>query len=111
MPLSLDRSVTMDAWSADQLKKMQVGGNGKLNAFFKNYGIPKETEIKQKYSGQVAEVRAKNPLQLCGKSPCKETSVFMLTDDPHRMQCSCDCARFQDPHCRHVDAPLRSNAR
>ena len=50
------RSVTMDAWSADQLKKMQVGGNGKLNAFFKNYGIAKETEIKQKYSGQVAEV-------------------------------------------------------
>ena len=48
----------MDAWSADQLKKMQVGGNGKLNAFFKNYGIAKETEIKEKYGGQVAEVRA-----------------------------------------------------
>ena len=46
----------MDAWSADQLKKMQCGGNGKLNAFFKNYGIPKETEIKEKYGGQVAEV-------------------------------------------------------
>ena len=70
----------MDAWSADQLKKMQVGGNGKLNAFFKNYGILKETEVKQKYSGQVAEVREENPLQLCvGRPGC------VLSDDRHRM--------------------------
>ena len=46
----------MDAWSADQLKKMQAGGNGKMNTFFKTYGIVKEIDIKEKYAGQVAEV-------------------------------------------------------
>lgn len=46
----------MDAWSQDQLKKMQMGGNEKLNAFLKQYGIPKDTDIKEKYSSQAAEV-------------------------------------------------------
>lgn len=50
----------MDAWSGDQLKKMQAGGNGKMNTFFKNYGIAKEIDIKEKYAGQVAEVRLKS---------------------------------------------------
>ncbi len=46
----------MDAWSQDQLKKMQMGGNDKLNAFLKQYGIAKDTDIKEKYSSQPAEV-------------------------------------------------------
>lgn len=46
----------MDAWSADQLKKMQVGGNGALNDFFKQYGVDKHTDIKDKYNNRVAEV-------------------------------------------------------
>jgi hypothetical protein len=32
----------MDSWSAIQLKKMQAGGNGDLNAFLKKYGIEKK---------------------------------------------------------------------
>jgi ADP-ribosylation factor GTPase-activating protein 1 len=47
----------MDAWSAEQLKKMQAGGNGALNDFFKQYGIDKYTNIKDKYNNRVAEVR------------------------------------------------------
>ena len=47
----------MDAWNPDQLKKMQAGGNGKLNTFFQQYGISKETDIKIKYNNKVAEVR------------------------------------------------------
>jgi hypothetical protein len=46
----------MDAWSADQLKKMQAGGNGVLNDFFKQYGVDKYTEIREKYNNRVAEV-------------------------------------------------------
>jgi ADP-ribosylation factor GTPase-activating protein 1 len=46
----------MDAWSADQLKKMQAGGNGKLNEFFKQYGVDKYTDIRDKYHSKVAEV-------------------------------------------------------
>lgn len=46
----------MDAWSADQLKKMQAGGNGALNEFFKQYGVDKYTDIRDKYNNRVAEV-------------------------------------------------------
>ena len=46
----------MDAWSNDQLKKMQCGGNGQLNEFFKQYGVDKYTDIKDKYNSPVAEV-------------------------------------------------------
>jgi hypothetical protein len=60
------RSVTMDAWSADQLKKMQAGGNGALNDFFKQYGVDKYTDIRDKYNNRVAEVRLTLPsARLC----------------------------------------------
>ena len=50
------RSVGMDAWSPDQLKKMQLGGNDKLNEFLDKYGVPKHTDIKEKYNSKAAEV-------------------------------------------------------
>jgi ADP-ribosylation factor GTPase-activating protein 1 len=50
------RSVTMDSWNPDQLKKMQAGGNGKLNTFLKNYGIDKYMDISDKYNSKAAEV-------------------------------------------------------
>ncbi len=53
--ISFVRSVTMDAWSADQLRRMQAGGNAKLNEFFGRYGIPKATDIRVKYNNRVAE--------------------------------------------------------
>jgi hypothetical protein len=46
----------MDAWSAEQLKKMQAGGNDRLNNFFKQYGVDKYTDIRDKYNNRVAEV-------------------------------------------------------
>ena len=52
------RSVTMDAWSPDQLRKMQLGGNDTLNNFLSKYSVDKFTEIKDKYNSQAAEVRA-----------------------------------------------------
>jgi hypothetical protein len=55
--LRFRRSVTMDSWSQDQLKKMQLGGNAKLNAFLKQYGVEKNMDIKDKYNGRAAEVR------------------------------------------------------
>eukprot|EP00245_Coleochaete_scutata_P005971 TRINITY_DN20021_c0_g1_i1.p1 TRINITY_DN20021_c0_g1~~TRINITY_DN20021_c0_g1_i1.p1 ORF type:complete len:471 (-),score=100.61 TRINITY_DN20021_c0_g1_i1:683-2095(-) len=54
--ISFVRSVTMDSWSPIQLKKMEVGGNGALNDFFAQYGIPKETDITAKYNSSAAEV-------------------------------------------------------
>ncbi|GLC36235.1 hypothetical protein PLESTB_001365500 [Pleodorina starrii] len=53
--ISFVRSVTMDSWSSDQLKKMQLGGNAKLNAFLKQYGVEKNVDIKEKYNTRAAE--------------------------------------------------------
>ncbi|KAJ4844713.1 hypothetical protein Tsubulata_039522 [Turnera subulata] len=39
------RSVPMDSWSEIQIKKMEAIGSDKLNAFFAQYGIAKETDI------------------------------------------------------------------
>jgi hypothetical protein len=50
------RSVSMDSWNPDQLKKMQAGGNGKMNAFFKQYGVDKHVEVREKYNARAAEV-------------------------------------------------------
>jgi len=46
----------MDAWSPDQLRKMQLGGNDTLNSFLSKYSVDKFTEIKDKYNSQAAEV-------------------------------------------------------
>ncbi|OVA03521.1 Arf GTPase activating protein [Macleaya cordata] len=54
--ISFVRSVTMDSWSEIQLKKMEAGGNEKLNSFFCKYGIPKETDIVAKYNTNAASV-------------------------------------------------------
>lgn len=53
--ISFVRSVNMDSWSPDQLKKMQLGGNKKMNDFFKEYGVKKETDIVTKYNSRAAE--------------------------------------------------------
>jgi ADP-ribosylation factor GTPase-activating protein 1 len=45
----------MDAWNPDQLKRMQAGGNDKLNNFFAQYGVSKHTEIREKYNSKAAE--------------------------------------------------------
>lgn len=57
--LSFVRSVTMDAWAPEQLRRMQAGGNGALNAFLAAQGVPKETEIRTKYNNKAAEARAR----------------------------------------------------
>ncbi|KAL5550017.1 hypothetical protein UlMin_000193 [Ulmus minor] len=54
--ISFVRSVTMDSWSEIQIKKMEAGGNEKLNAFLSQYGIPKETDIVTKYNTNAASV-------------------------------------------------------
>ena len=49
----------MDAWSAEQLKRMQLGGNDALNNFLNKYGVDKFTDIKEKYNSGGAEVSCK----------------------------------------------------
>lgn len=54
--ISFVRSVSMDSWNNDQLKKMQCGGNAKMNDFFKQYGVDKYMDIKEKYNSRAAEI-------------------------------------------------------
>ncbi|KAE9619429.1 hypothetical protein Lal_00047260 [Lupinus albus] len=54
--ISFVRSVTMDSWSEIQIKKMEAGGNDKLNSFLSRYEIPKETDIVTKYNTNAASV-------------------------------------------------------
>ncbi|PON76153.1 Arf GTPase activating protein [Trema orientale] len=54
--ISFVRSVTMDSWSEIQIKKMEAGGNDRLNAFLSLYGIPKDTDIVAKYNTNAASI-------------------------------------------------------
>ncbi|CAG9460635.1 unnamed protein product [Pedinophyceae sp. YPF-701] len=47
--ISFVRSVSMDAWKPEELRKMQLGGNERFNAFLKKYGVDKHTDILKKY--------------------------------------------------------------
>eukprot|EP00887_Chlorella_sp_A99_P001350 scaffold14.g1350.t1 len=53
--ISFVRSVTMDAWNPDQLRRMELGGNEKLNSFLAQYGVAKATDIRDKYNSKAAE--------------------------------------------------------
>ena len=90
------RSVGMDAWSSDQLKRMQLGGNDKLNNFLQKYGVSKDTDIKEKYNSTAAEVRlparaaltSLSPLLFCCSaggqlSPCLLKAIVLASCDPH----------------------------
>ncbi|KAL6772099.1 hypothetical protein ACKKBG_A28930 [Auxenochlorella protothecoides x Auxenochlorella symbiontica] len=67
--ISFVRSVTMDAWNPDQLKRMQLGGNGACNAFLGKYGVTKHTDIREKYNSQAAEFyREKIKAELNGQA-------------------------------------------
>lgn len=48
----------MDAWSDEQLKKMQLGGNKRLTDFLAKCGVPKDTAVPEKYNSKGAEVCA-----------------------------------------------------
>lgn len=61
----------MDSWSPDQLRKMQHGGNAKLNMFLKQYGIEKNMDIKEKYNTRAAEVSQ------TGATPVLATSLHV----------------------------------
>jgi ADP-ribosylation factor GTPase-activating protein 1 len=45
----------MDAWNPDQLKRMQLGGNDKLNRFLGQYGVARGADIRDKYNSKAAE--------------------------------------------------------
>ncbi|GFY93261.1 ARF-GAP domain 6 [Actinidia rufa] len=77
--ISFVRSVTMDSWSDIQLKKMEAGGNEKLNTFLSQYGIPKETDIVAKYNTSAAAVYRDRIQALAEGRPWRDPPVVKET--------------------------------
>ncbi|GAV62699.1 ArfGap domain-containing protein [Cephalotus follicularis] len=73
--ISFVRSVTMDSWSEIQIKKMESGGNERLNAFLSQYGIPKETDIVAKYNTNAASVYRDRIQALAEGKPWRDPPV------------------------------------
>jgi len=58
----------MDSWTEVQLKKMELGGNSKMNEFFKQYGVEKSCPTKRKYNSKAAELyREKLAAEVSGR--------------------------------------------
>ncbi|KAM1990781.1 hypothetical protein ACFX15_032000 [Malus domestica] len=77
--ISFVRSVTMDSWSEIQIKKMEAGGNEKLNAFLASYGVPKETDIVTKYNTNSASVYRDRIQALAEGRPWRDPPVVQET--------------------------------
>ena len=45
----------MDSWTAEQLKSMELSGNGAMNGFLEKYGVGKMTGARTKYESRAAE--------------------------------------------------------
>ena len=82
--LSFVRSVGMDSWKPDELRRMQVGGNQATVNFLAKYGVPKNTPIKEKYNSPAAELLREKVKALAGGKV------------------------FNDPHPSTVKAPARA---
>ncbi|GFY82616.1 ARF-GAP domain 6 [Actinidia rufa] len=73
--ISFVRSVTMDPWSEIQLKKMEAGGNDRLNRFLAARGVPKETDIPAKYNSAAASVCRNRIQALADGRPWRDPPV------------------------------------
>jgi ADP-ribosylation factor GTPase-activating protein 1 len=54
--VSFVRSITMDSWSDKQISMMRQGGNAKLQEWFDQHGIPRNSSITKKYNSPEAEL-------------------------------------------------------
>ncbi|URE42895.1 ADP-ribosylation factor GTPase-activating protein [Musa troglodytarum] len=79
--ISFVRSVTMDSWSEIQLKKMEAGGNDRLNAFLAGYGVSRETDIVPKYNTRAAAVYRERIQALADGCPWTDPPVVKETPD------------------------------
>eukprot|EP00252_Welwitschia_mirabilis_P017205 TRINITY_DN3816_c0_g1_i1.p1 TRINITY_DN3816_c0_g1~~TRINITY_DN3816_c0_g1_i1.p1 ORF type:complete len:409 (-),score=107.59 TRINITY_DN3816_c0_g1_i1:398-1624(-) len=54
--ISFVRSTNLDTWTAEQLRLMICGGNGRAQLFFKQHGWNDDGEIESKYKSRAAEL-------------------------------------------------------
>lgn len=58
----------MDAWTEDEIKAMQVGGNQSLRSFFEEHGISNDATIREKYSSPAAALYREMYFYTCSLS-------------------------------------------
>ncbi|WVW86825.1 hypothetical protein I302_108880 [Kwoniella bestiolae CBS 10118] len=71
--ISFVRSITMDKWSDDQLKKMKLGGNEAFKSFIENYGpdggYTKGMGMQEKYNSWAASQYREKLAAACSDPP------------------------------------------
>ncbi|KAG2552881.1 hypothetical protein PVAP13_9KG487400 [Panicum virgatum] len=77
--ISFVRSVTMDSWTEAQLRKMEAGGNDRLNAFLAARGVPKETPHVAKYNSNAAAAYRDRIVALAEGRPWTDPPVVRET--------------------------------
>ncbi|KAM0930808.1 hypothetical protein ACQ4PT_000720 [Festuca glaucescens] len=77
--ISFVRSVTMDSWTEPQLRKMEAGGNDRLNAFLAARGVPKETPHVPKYNSNAAAAYRDRVVALAEGRPWTDPPVVRET--------------------------------
>lgn len=73
------RSVTMDSWTEVQLRKMEAGGNDRLNAFLAARGVSKETPHVPKYNSNAAAAYRDRIVALAEGRPWNDPPVVKET--------------------------------
>ncbi|KQK22312.1 probable ADP-ribosylation factor GTPase-activating protein AGD6 [Brachypodium distachyon] len=77
--ISFVRSVTMDSWTEVQLRKMEAGGNDRLNAFLAARGVSKETPHVPKYNSNAAAAYRDRIVALAEGRPWNDPPVVKET--------------------------------
>ncbi|RWV78000.1 hypothetical protein GW17_00061104 [Ensete ventricosum] len=80
--LSFVRSVTMDSWTEPQLRKMDCGGNDRLNAFLSRRGVPRGPDVTARYSSGAAAVYRDRIQALAEGRPWKDPPVVKESTEP-----------------------------
>ncbi|CAL9059780.1 probable ADP-ribosylation factor GTPase-activating protein AGD6 [Musa acuminata AAA Group] len=80
--LSFVRSVTMDSWTEPQLRRMECGGNDRLNAFLTRRGVHRGVNVTAKYSSGAAAVYRDRIQALAEGRPWKDPPVVKESTEP-----------------------------
>lgn len=111
--LSFVRSVGMDSWTEDQVRRMELGGNAAVNSFMDRYSAESfsgTADVTKKYRSQAAMAfRQKLDAEACGlaykcelqpvmkqKSSSSSATSSVRKDSRSRSGCSASTARVSD---------------
>eukprot|EP00994_Dinema_validum_P004994 NODE_3088_length_599_cov_77.241818_g2585_i0.p1 GENE.NODE_3088_length_599_cov_77.241818_g2585_i0~~NODE_3088_length_599_cov_77.241818_g2585_i0.p1 ORF type:complete len:173 (-),score=27.43 NODE_3088_length_599_cov_77.241818_g2585_i0:51-569(-) len=73
------RSTVLDTWSAEEVKRMELGGCGKARAYFKQHGIQ---DMRDKYKSLAAKQYKIQLDKLCKGEPVHDWNSAMNTTEP-----------------------------